>query len=130
MSYERPEKLKSITHKVKVACGNLYVTVSFDKNKPVEVFAQGSKSGGCRSSQEAMGRLTSALLQNGLIDEAIDQLKSITCIHCMKIKGGLPVKERKDFPMSCADAIGKILERIQAKAQNNGKKETDKENRK
>jgi hypothetical protein len=109
--YERPVKLNSITTRYKVACGTLYVTVGLDKNNnPVEVFLNGGKSGGCKSNQEAIGRLTSALLRNYLIKDAYKQLKGIPCNACSRVIGELPKESRKDFPHSCGDTVARNLE--------------------
>lgn len=97
----RPEILYGKTEKIRTGCGNFYITITLHNEKPFEVFARLGKAGGCASSQtEAIGRLASLLLRNGISPKSIaKQLKGISC-H-------LPVHEGAK---SCADAVGLCLE--------------------
>ena len=110
---ERPRVVPSQTIKTEVGCCKLFITVGFDKSGiPLEVFAASSKSGGCKANLEAVCRLTSELLQHGLVDEAVNHLENIICPVCKQRKGELPKEQRKDFPNSCADAIAKFLKEL------------------
>ena len=102
----RPEVIKGTTTKVSTGCGNLYIIVNQDEDDNLfEVFTQMGKAGGCAASQlEAVGRLISLSLRGGLdIKVIVEQLKGIRC-PSPSWAGG-----KKIF--SCADAIGRVLEK-------------------
>jgi len=100
----RPELTQGITQKVKIGCGNLYVTVNYDENGICEVFTNLGRAGGCPSQSEATGRLISTALRSGIdIRAVIEQLRGIRC-HSTLRKGDVKV-------LSCPDAIGRVLER-------------------
>src|SRR5699024_591428 len=60
------ENLHGSTYYQKVACGHIYITVNRYAGRPVEVFMQSSKSGGCAANTEALGRLASTMLRAGI----------------------------------------------------------------
>jgi len=100
----RPELTQGITQKVKIGCGNLYVTVNYDENGICEVFTNLGRAGGCPSQSEATSRLVSTALRSGIdIRAVIEQLRGIRC-HSTLRKGDVKV-------LSCPDAIGRVLER-------------------
>jgi len=103
----RPEKTVGVTERVKIGCGNLYVTVNSDEKGICEVFTSLGRNGGCPSQSEAAARLVSMALRAGVdVQEIIDQLKGIRCMSTIKraaMSGGIKV-------LSCPDAIGKALE--------------------
>jgi ribonucleoside-diphosphate reductase alpha chain len=102
----RPDITFGTTEKVPLGCGrNLYVTVNEDAAGLCEVFIQMGKSGGCTASQsEAIGRLVSLTLRSGIETQAIyEQLKGIRCPS--------PSWHNGTSILSCADAIGKAIER-------------------
>jgi len=74
-----------------------------------EVFATMGKSGGCAASQiEAIGRLTSLALRAGVDpDSIVKQLKGIRCPSPLLGRGGMTY--------SCADSIGKAIEKSSRK---------------
>ncbi|MCX8132125.1 MAG: vitamin B12-dependent ribonucleotide reductase [Clostridia bacterium] len=106
----RPDITTGFTEKVKIGCGNLYITVNYDEHGICEVFTNTGRAGGCPSQSEATSRLVSIALRSG-IDAAsiVEQLKGIRCPSTIRQKG-LKV-------MSCPDAIGRLIEKV-AKLQN------------
>jgi len=95
-----------ITEKVKIGCGNLYITVNYDENGICEVFTNLGRAGGCPSQSEATSRLVSMALRSGIdVEVMVEQLKGIRCHSTLRHKEGLKV-------LSCPDAIGKVLERM------------------
>ena len=103
---ERPEVTTGFTQKVRIGCGNLYITVNYDENgKICEVFTNTGKAGGCPSQSEATSRLVSIALRSGVDTKAIvEQLKGIRCPSTTSQKG-LKV-------LSCPDAIGRLIEKV------------------
>ena len=100
----RPDVTMGVTEKVKIGCGNLYITVNSDENGICEVFTNLGRAGGCPSQSEATSRLISIALRAGVdITEIIEQLRGIRCHSTLRQKG-LKV-------LSCPDAIGRALER-------------------
>jgi ribonucleoside-diphosphate reductase alpha chain len=105
----RPVETTGTTLKAGTGCGNLYITINRDGEGMFELFATMGKSGGCAASQiEAIGRLTSLALRAGIEpDSIVKQLKGIRCPSPLLGRGGMTY--------SCADAIGKALEREERK---------------
>jgi len=103
---QRPDVTMGITEKVKIGCGNLYITVNYDENGICEVFTNLGRAGGCPSQSEATSRLVSMALRSGIdVEVMVEQLKGIRCHSTLRHKEGLKV-------LSCPDAIGKVLERM------------------
>lgn len=104
MPRTRPEVTIGITEKVKIGCGNLYITVNSDENGICEVFTNLGRAGGCPSQSEATSRLISIALRAGVdINEIIEQLRGIRCHSTLR---------QKDLKvLSCPDAIGRALEK-------------------
>jgi ribonucleoside-diphosphate reductase alpha chain len=102
---DRPSSLPSVTDKIKTGFGNLYVTITYYKDRPFEVFTSIGKSGySTMADAEAIGRLISLALRSGVEpDKVIDQLKGIGGSEPIFTEGGLV--------QSIPDAIAKILER-------------------
>ncbi len=101
----RGEVAFGVTRKIKTGCGNLYVTINEDEEgRPIEIFTQIGKAGGCVSSQcETMGRLSSLALRSGVEpDTIIKQMRGISC-H-------LPVGYGSGRVASCADAMAQAME--------------------
>lgn len=106
----RPFRTVGMTDKLKIGCGNLYVTVNSDDNGICEVFTNLGRSGGCPSQSEATSRLISLALRSGVsIEEIIDQLKGIRCLST--VAGNRAGRHPNGkMVLSCPDAIGKCLE--------------------
>jgi len=101
----RPQLLSGETQRMDTGCGKLFVIMNDDELGAREVFANMGKAGGCASSNtEALGRLISLALKKGAsAAEIVEQLKGIRC-H-------VPYGLGANATLSCADAIGKALER-------------------
>lgn len=106
---ERPEITNGITEKVRVGCGNLYITVNYDDQGICEVFTNVGRAGGCPSQSEAASRLISIALRSGMdVSEIIGQLKGIRCHSTLRQKSN-----NKDIKvLSCPDAIAKTIEKV------------------
>ncbi|SKC88097.1 adenosylcobalamin-dependent ribonucleoside-diphosphate reductase [Maledivibacter halophilus] len=106
----RPSTTMGITEKVKIGCGNLYITANYDEKGICEVFTNLGRAGGCPSQSEATSRLISIALRAGISAEAIiEQLKGIRCHSTLRLRG----KGDKEINvLSCPDAIGKTLEKV------------------
>lgn len=106
---ERPEITTGITEKVRVGCGNLYITVNYDDKGICEVFTNVGRAGGCPSQSEATSRLISIALRSGMdVSEIIGQLKGIRCHSTLRQKSN-----NKDIKvLSCPDAIAKTVEKV------------------
>ena len=109
----RPAVTSGFTEKVRIGCGNLYITVNYDENGICEVFTNTGRAGGCPSQSEATARLTSVAIRSGMDPkEIITQLKGIRCPSCLR-QQGVPVT-------SCPDAIAKALEKVLKVSQQGG----------
>lgn len=101
----RPDTVMGITERVKIGCGNLYITVNYDDKGICEVFTNTGKAGGCPSQSEATARLASIALRSGIdVKSIVDQLKGIRCPSTIR-QSGLKCT-------SCPDAIAKTIERV------------------
>jgi ribonucleoside-diphosphate reductase alpha chain len=105
----RPDVTMGYTEKVKIGCGNLYITVNYDENGVCEVFTNTGRAGGCPSQSEATARLVSVALRSGMdMEVIIQQLKGIRCPSTIR-QQGLGVT-------SCPDAIAKAIEKVKKAA--------------
>ena len=102
---KRPSIVPGSTERITTGCGNLYVTVNFDKIGLVEIFAVLGKPGSCGTAQMQMaGRLVSIAARCD-IDPSIlvDHLAQIRCMNSVWSDG--------KQVLSCADAISIILKK-------------------
>ncbi|MDI6604459.1 MAG: ribonucleotide reductase N-terminal alpha domain-containing protein [Thermoanaerobacteraceae bacterium] len=106
---QRPSVTKGITEKVKIGCGNLYITVNYDDEGICEVFTNLGRAGGCPSQSEATSRLISIALRAGMDPKIIvEQLKGIRCHSTLR-----QMANNKDIKvLSCPDAIAKVIEKV------------------
>jgi ribonucleoside-diphosphate reductase alpha chain len=101
----RPEVTSGFTEKVKIGCGNLYITVNYDDNGICEVFTNTGRAGGCPSQSEATSRLVSIALRSGIdADSIIEQLKGIRCPSTIR-QAGMKCS-------SCPDAIARVIDKV------------------
>lgn len=100
----RPTTTIGVTEKIKIGCGNLYVSVNADEKGICEVFTNTGRAGGCSSQSEATARLISIALRSGLSADTItEQIKGIRCPACMR-REGVNVT-------SCPDAIARVIKK-------------------
>lgn len=105
MPRSRPDTVMGITERVKIGCGNLYITVNYDDKGICELFTNTGKAGGCPSQSEATARLASIALRSGIdVKSIVDQLKGIRCPSTIR-QSGMKCT-------SCPDAIAKTIERV------------------
>lgn len=98
----RPTTTVGVTEKLKIGCGNLYVSVNADEKGICEVFTNTGRAGGCSSQSEATARLISITLRSGLsVDAITEQIKGIRCPACIR-REGVNVT-------SCPDAIARVI---------------------
>lgn len=101
----RPEVTCGVTERMKIGCGNLYVTVNYDENGICEVFTSTGKAGGCPSQSEATARLVSIALRSGVaIEELLEQLRGIRCPSTIRREGMKCT--------SCPDAIARVVKKV------------------
>jgi ribonucleoside-diphosphate reductase alpha chain len=101
----RPDVVRGVTEKMRIGCGNLYITVNYDDNGICEVFTSTGKGGGCPSQSEATARLTSVALRSGVaLDEILSQLRGIRCTSTVRQQGMKCT--------SCPDAIARTVGRV------------------
>ena len=101
----RPNVTTGFTERMKIGCGNLYVTVNYDQNGICEVFTSTGKAGGCPSQSEATARLMSVALRSGMsVHEVCAQLRGIRCPSTIRQTGMSCT--------SCPDAIAKVVMKV------------------
>jgi ribonucleoside-diphosphate reductase alpha chain len=103
----RPDVTTGLTERMKIGCGNLYVTVNYDGQGICEVFTNTGKAGGCPSQSEATARLVSIALRSGLdARRVVNELKGIRCPSTIR-QNGMKCT-------SCPDAIARVIEKALA----------------
>jgi ribonucleoside-diphosphate reductase alpha chain len=109
----RPRVLNGYTSIIQSGCGKLHVTVNFDGDNPVEVYARSSSGGGCEANTNCIGRIISRMLQLGCsVDDVLEQLHSTRCPTAMKNKDAKisDLAEHAIFIKSCPDGIARAIE--------------------
>lgn len=94
---------ESQTGDIDTACGTLYVHVVWTKDKKIKrIIANLGKGGGCPASFfDALSYLAKLAIRKGATpEEVVKGLKGISC------------PQHKDECWSCADAFGKVLEKL------------------
>ncbi|MCR3922199.1 MAG: vitamin B12-dependent ribonucleotide reductase, partial [Firmicutes bacterium] len=100
----RPEVTMGVTERIKIGCGNLYVSVNADEQGICEIFTNTGRAGGCASQSEATARLISIALRSGIsVESIINQIKGIRCAACIR-RDGINVT-------SCPDAISRVIKK-------------------
>ncbi|MEO0249763.1 MAG: TSCPD domain-containing protein [candidate division WOR-3 bacterium] len=95
----RPEKLETMTYKVKTGCGNAYITISKEGQGYWEVFGNLGKSGGCPSAMmQSLCRLATLAVNRGVPKQ--DLAKQLVGIRCPQDSNFIP---------SCPEALGRLL---------------------
>lgn len=99
----RPETLTSFTTKVSTNYGTLYITITEQDAKPLEVFCTIGKSGqSIMAKAEVVGRLVSLALRNEVpVEEVVNQL--------LDIDGGGETLWKGEVVKSIPDIVGKVL---------------------
>lgn len=109
----RPAITQGFTEKVRIGCGNLYITTNYDENGICEIFTSTGKAGGCPSQSEATARLASVALRSGIsVQEVYNQLKGIRCPSTIRQQGMSCT--------SCPDAIAKIIMKVSNRIEASG----------
>jgi len=96
----------SVTHRVKMGCGNVYLRVVIDDNdKPKAVFITIGKAGGCQAAlaSSLASVITRALESDVSLKLIIKALRGVTCFESQP-------GEPETRCTSCVDALAKILE--------------------
>jgi len=104
VKHHRPEQTQTKSIRCETGCGHLYVTPGWDGDFLVEIFASLGKAGSCpRAMLQALTRSVSLGLKYGIpVEEYIEELIDIKCPYTSWDNG-------KQI-LSCADAIGKVLQ--------------------
>lgn len=99
-----------LKRKIKGGCGSLHVSAYFDveTGKMTEVFVNKGSQGGCNSNLNALSRMISIALRGGIdIKDIVDQLNST--ITCPSFASARAKKLDLSSGGSCANAVGKVL---------------------
>jgi len=135
--HRRGRKLSGDTVCTPLSCGKLYTTMNFSSdNDLMEVFLNLGKSGGCvKAFMEALGRMISLALRNGVpVESVAKNLRDISCpkptfvngkmapscidvivgdiLTSVKDKGGKVIKSVESIPgvPTCPDCGGKLIQ--------------------
>ena len=99
--------LTGYTRRIKMGCGNVYITINLKDEKPIEIFTRAGKAGGCQGTLlQGIGRLTSNALQDGMdVQKVIDTLKGLSCHEAQPGPRGTVYQ-------SCLDAMADFLREV------------------
>jgi len=113
---DRPSVTHGCSTKVRIGCGNLYITTNSDESGPCEVFTNLGRAGGCPSQSGASARLISLCLRSGIpVEDVTDQLVGIRCLSTIANPKTGKTPDGKRI-LSCPDAIGKCLNLFSGKS--------------
>ena len=117
--FQRPNRLTSETFTVETGNGKMYVTISDDNGKPVEVFLYLGKSGQTLNTfTEALGRLFSLALQSGVpVSKLIKTLKGINSDSPVWHRFE-PTDQKPAQILSIPDAVAKLLDKYYTENKN------------
>lgn len=94
------------THRIRMDCGNIYITLNKKYGEPFEIICRVGKAGNCQGALlEGIGRLSSIALRSGVHKKTI--IKTLREINCT----GKPAGDPSATPASCLDALATILEK-------------------
>ena len=97
----RPAAAPGYTIQRRSHCGKIFVTVTTQEGKPIEVFIRFGKAGGCGSAMaDGIARLVSYGLRSGL--EAQDAVKALAGISCGRGLKPIPNTVRRWWNWSSA----------------------------
>jgi len=109
---KRPKAVNGSTTRIRLQCGNLYVTITRHEGKMFEVFASLGRTGGCSASQ--MSALTIAItmgIRHGVSPEVyIEKLKGVCCPVVSYDDKIMYVCCREAIAQEMADELKKIKE--------------------
>lgn len=105
--YERPGIMMGTTWKLRLGCGNVYITVNRDdEGFAREVFMRLGKSGSCQNCLVAsISRIVSIALQEGIQERRL--AKTIVSMVCQEAQPG-EIRDENRLT-SCVDGLAKIL---------------------
>lgn len=109
----RPKITPGTTTRVRMVCGNLYVTVNRFEGRMFEVFATLGKSGGCAATEMQSLTTTVTLSIRCGVDPEV-HIGNLSGAHCPSVSFDEGVKY-----LSCPDAIAQVM-RIELDRINSG----------
>jgi ribonucleoside-diphosphate reductase alpha chain len=100
---KRPKITNGITERLRLTCGNMYITINYNDGEIFEVFATIGKAGGCTTCQ--LYALTTAVTMGIRYGVPIDvYIKKLAGSRCPSIS----TEDGVEY-LSCVDAIGQVL---------------------
>lgn len=101
----RPAVTMGMTERMRIGCGNLYVTVNYDENGICEVFTSTGKAGGCPSQSESNGAF-------GIDCPALRNFGGGDSESAERIRCPSTVRQQGMQCTSCPDAIAKVIKKV------------------
>lgn len=119
--FKRPTRLSADVFRVETGNGSLYVTISANESRPIELFLQIGKSGQILNTlSEALGRVISIALQGGVpVDNIVKTLIGINSDR--PVWSRLDEKDEKPVQiLSVPDGIAQLLDKFYGGGRYNG----------